>query len=309
MDFALMTEPQMGGTFDDLAAAATWAEDHGFVTFARSDHYYWTGDARRDATDAWITLGGLALLTSRIRLCVLVTPVTFRHPAVIAKSAATVDQMSGGRLDLGVGTGWMEAEHEAFGLPFPPRAERFERLQEAVRYLEEAFADGERTFEGSYYRYSGDARPKPAGVRLVIGGSGKRQTPALAGAHADEYNSFTGPPAELAPKVAAMRRAAEEAGRDPAAVTVSVMGQIHAGVDAAAYRETLRRDAAWRGIDESQLRQRVESSGAPHGTPDQVGEALAALAAVGVEKYYLQRLDVTDLEGLEAVWAAVEAAR
>ena len=309
MDFALMTEPQMGGTYQQMAAAARWAEEQGFVSFARSDHYYTSEDQRSDATDAWVTLGGLARETSTIRLCVLVTPITFRHPGVIAKSAATVDQMSGGRLDLGVGTGWMEAEHEAFGFAFPPWSERFDRLGEAVQYLRTAFADAEGKFEGAHYRFHADARPKPSGTRMIIGGSGPRRTPALAGRYADEYNSFAGPASNLVPRVAAMRNAAEEAGRDPGSIGVSVMGQIHAAPDAASYRELLAKEAARRNVEVTEVEGRIESSGVPYGTPDQVGTALARLSEAGVDKYYLQRLDLSDLDGLESVWAAVRAAR
>ena len=202
-----MTEPQLGGTYDQLLDAARWAEGKGLYGFARSDHYYSSRQPVPDATDAFATLAGLARDTSRIRLCVLVSPITFRHPAVIAKTAATIDQMSGGRFDLGVGTGWMELEHEAFGLEFPPTSERFERLVESLEYIKAAFS-GE-SFRGVHYRFEGEAGPKPTGLRLIVGGSGPRRTPTLAGRVAGEYNTFLGLPSDIAPKIAGVRRAAQ----------------------------------------------------------------------------------------------------
>ena len=134
-----MTEPQLGGSYQDLLDTARWAEDHGLAAFARSDHYYWSGEPT-DANDAFTTFGGIARETSRIGLVVLVSPLTFRHPAVIAKAAASLDEMSDGRFDLGIGTGWMELEHEVFGLPFPDWSERFARLEEALPYVQAAHA-------------------------------------------------------------------------------------------------------------------------------------------------------------------------
>jgi len=305
MDFALMTEPQLGGTYDQLLSAARWAENAGLVTFARSDHYYANGDPRPDATDAFATLGGLARETSKIRLAVLVSPITFRHPAVIVKNAATIDQMSGGRFDLGVGTGWMELEHKAFGLPFPPWKERFDRLGEALRYVEHAIGRATGPMAGSYYSLDADVEPKPLNLRLIVGGSGPRKTPALAGAHADEYNHFVGTPEEIGPKVERLKVAAAGAGRDPNSIVVSVMGPVLTGADEARYRSRLEQAAATRGRDPQELEDRWAGAGIPIGPPDRARDALAGLESVGVSRYYLQHLDLGDLSTLDETLEAL----
>ncbi len=307
MQYSLMTEPQLGGTYADLLAAARWTEANGLASMARSDHYYSSRTPTPAATDAFTTLGGLARETTDLRLCVLVSPITFRHPAVIAKAAATVDEMSGGRLDLGLGTGWMELEHHAFGLDFPPWGERFDRLVETLQYLEAAFGDGSGTFSGEYYRFDGNALPKPTGTRIVVGGSGATRTPTLAGIHAHEYNSFIDTPANARPRIEVMRRAAEQAGRDPEAVMVSMMGSVFAAPDQASYRELLDREAAKRNLTPSEFEARMLEEGTPIGTPDRVGDALAALADIGVARIYLQWFDLKDLTGLDQLWSALRA--
>jgi len=305
LDFALMTEPQIGGTYEELLAAARWAEGNGLVGFARSDHYYSSRDPKPDATDAFATLGGLARDTSSIRLSVLVSPITFRHPAVIAKSAATIDQMSGGRLDLGVGTGWMDLEHEVFGLPFPEWPERFERFEESLHYLAAAFGREPAAYEGSYYRLEGDIQPKPSNLPIIIGGSGKSRTPRLAGTFADEYNHFISPAADIAPKIARVRQAAEEAGRDPAGITMSVMGPVLVGADEAEYRANLEAAAAERDRSPEDMEERWAGAGIPIGPPERAQETLAELAAIGVSKMYVQHLDLSDLSGLDPTFAAL----
>jgi F420-dependent oxidoreductase-like protein len=305
MDFALMTEPQLGGTYDELLAAARWAEAAGMVSFARSDHYYSGRDPRPDATDAFVTLGGLARETERIRLCVLVSPITFRHPAVIAKSAATLDQMSGGRLDLGIGTGWMEAEHDAFGIPFPDWAERFDRLEEALGYLQAAFGPDPARFEGAHFRLEAEVGPKPVGIRIVVGGTGPRRTPELAARHADEYNHFLDAPEVIRPKLDVLRAAAVEAGRDPGSITVSVMGQVVTGRTETEYRQALERGAAARGLEPEAWAERLRGHGIPVGPAAAVREELAALAGIGVDRFYLQWLDLADLGGLSATFEAI----
>ena len=307
MDFALMTEPQIGGTYDQILAAARWAEDAGLVSFARSDHYYSNREPRPDATDAFATLGGLARETTSIRLAVLVSPITFRHPAVIAKNAATIDQMSGGRFDLGVGTGWMELEHQAFGFPFPPWRERFDRLEEALRYVEHATGRAEGPMAGSYYTLDAEVHPRPIDLRLIVGGSGPHKTPALAGAHADEYNHFVGRADEIAPKVLRLRSAAKDAGRDPASIVVSVMGPVLTGRDERSYRDLLGKMAAARDRDPDELEQRWADHGIPVGPSRRVRETIAELESVGVSKYYIQHLDLADLSSLDETLEALGA--
>ena len=304
MQFSAMTEPHLGGTYDDLMTMAQWSESNGLASFARSDHYLWTGRTPREpATDAFATLAGLARDTTSIRLAVLVSPITFRHPAVIAKMAATIDEMSGGRLDLGVGTGWMEAEHTAFGLPFWEWSERFARLEEALGYMEAAFGPGHGRFEGQFYQLDEEVSPKPANVRLLVGGSGKSKTPRLAGRHADEYNLFVRPPADLKQRIDVMRQAA---GSRP--VSISVMGGALVGRTQAEYRSLLAKAASEDGKTPEEVEAMFAERGLPHGTPAQAAETIAALEEVGVEKYYLQWLEVSDLDGFAATVEALHSA-
>ena len=295
MRLVLMTEPHLEGTYDDLLFAAQAAERAGLYGFSRSDHFYWTGHPGVPTTDAFSTLAGLARETKRVRLSVLVSPITFRHPAVIAKAAATIDQMSGGRFDLGVGTGWMEAEHTAFGLPFPPRRERFDRLEESLQYLRAAFSGG--SFHGRHYSFEADAQPRPSGINLLVGGSGSEKTPTLAGRLADEYNHFSIAPAELAPKIEVMREAAVAASRNPDDITVSIMGPALLAPNAKRYAEILE-NARFRKVSVKELEAELDAEGAPHGTPERAAEAFAAYAAIGVSKYYLQWVDLPNRDGI-----------
>jgi alkanesulfonate monooxygenase SsuD/methylene tetrahydromethanopterin reductase-like flavin-dependent oxidoreductase (luciferase family) len=294
MKFSLMTEPHMGGTYAQQLESARWAEAEDLVSFARCDHYLSSIDPTPDATDAFAVLAGMARETTNIRLCVLVTPITFRHPAVIAKNAATIDQMSGGRLDLGVGTGWMELEHEAFGMPFPDWPERWDRFEEALDYLDAAFADGRSEYSGKYYTLDAEVTPKPTGIRTVIGGSGKTRTPTLAGSRADEYNFFVCPPDEAAEKVATMRAAA---GKRP--VEATVMGPAMVGRDDRTYAGRLAVAASKRGISSEALESRWANAGIPIGTPNRVAEAVSALEEAGVERIYVQWLDLEDLDTMK----------
>ena len=299
-----MAEPQLGGTYADLARAARRAQESGLVSFARADHYYWSAGPR-PTTDAFTSLGGLTREVDRIRLGILVTPVTFRHPAVIAKSAATLDEMSDGRFDLGVGTGWMEAEHDAFGIPFPPWKERFSRLEESLQYIRAAF-NGE-AYDGAYYRTNADALPRPRNVRIIVGGSGPEKTPLLAGRYADEYNHFAIAPSDLAPKIARMREAAAAAGRDPGWITASVMGPAVVASSESAFANMMAGAARFRNVTVEALTERWSKAGIPMGTPDQVSPAFAAFEQAGVEKYYLQWLDLTDHRGIDELLAAVSS--
>lgn len=287
-----MTEPQLGGTYAELLALARWGEENGMHSFARSDHYYSGREPKPDATDAFATLAGLARETESIRLAVLVSPLTFRHPAVIAKNAATIDQMSGGRLDLGIGTGWMEDEHSAFGLPFPDWSERYERLEEAIEYLRAAFSGEPSEFEGGHYRLDATVRPAPTGLRLIIGGSGAIRTPTLAGEKADEYNCLVAPAEDVASRVEVMRKAAD--GRP---VTATVMGPALVGGSDREYRERLELAAAKRDTSPDELEAKYVKVGIPVGPPHRAAETLSALADAGVSRYYVQWLEPGDLEG------------
>lgn len=289
-----MTEPHLGGTYDQQLAAARWAEEEGLTSFARCDHYLSGSDPTPDSTDAFAVLAGLARDTDNIRLCVLVTPITFRHPAVIAKNAATIDQMSGGRLDLGVGTGWMELEHVSLGLPFPEWPERWDRFEDALDYLDAAFGEGHGKHEGSHYSLNATVRPNPQGLRLVIGGSGPKRTPTLAGQRADEYNFFICPPDEAREKIEVMRQAAGDRAVEP-----TVMGGALVGRTETEFQERLAKGAEARGITPKELEDRYVSNGFPIGTPNRVAETVAALGEAGVQRIYVQWLDLDDLDTMK----------
>lgn len=303
-----MTEPQLGGTYDELLEIATYAERSGLASFTRSDHYYSGQDPKPPATDAFATLAGLARETERIKLTVLVSPITFRHPAVIAKNAVTIDQMSGGRLELGVGTGWMDLEHEAYGMPFPPWKERFERLEEALQYLKAAFADDPSHFRGDYYSLDGEIYPKPTSeIPIIVGGSGPVKTPRLAGIYADEYNHFVSTLDELSPKLERVRRAAQSAGRDPDSIKVSMSGPVVVAPDEASYRHVLAKRAADRDVEVDAYEERLAGIGVPMGPPERVGERMAALEKFGVGRYYLQyfHLDLDEMKNDVEVMTAL----
>ena len=310
MEIALMTEPQAGGTYEDLLALARWAAEHGLDAFARSDHYLDTqGSAPTVATDALATVAGLARETERIRLVVLVSPITFRHPAVLAKTAATIDQMAAGRFALGVGTGWMEREHRAFGMEFYNRRERFTRLGEVLGYLRAAFHGG--AYSGEYYRLEDfPVLPRPSrGLEIIVGGAGLSRTPALAGRFADEYNLMMADTNVIRTRIAAMRNAARSEGRDPDAIRVSAMAWLVVGSDERDYRERLGEGGAALGLSADEYEALLERQSVPRGTPDQLASQMSALAGVGVERIYLEMLEPLPEIDTERLRVTVEAIR
>jgi len=302
MELGLMVEPQMGGSYADLVSLAKWAEASGFDTFARSDHYFSSG-APPHVTDALTSLGGLAHETQRIKLTALVTPITFRHPGVIAKTASTLSEMSDGRFELGVGTGWMELEHEVFGIRLPPLGERFDRLEQALAYLWTAFGRRTGGFHGSHYGLADvDVLPQVGtAAPIVIGGSGMKRTPALAGTYADEYNMFVTGQSVLDARLAVMRRAATEAGRDPDRIKLSMAVSPVVGDDAADYAERLAERASARDMTPEEYETVLDERHIPHGTADLVGEQFDEMASWGVDRVYLQQFEPLDGIDLDAV--------
>jgi alkanesulfonate monooxygenase SsuD/methylene tetrahydromethanopterin reductase-like flavin-dependent oxidoreductase (luciferase family) len=295
MEFGLMVEPQVGGSYAELRDLARWAEDQGLDAFARSDHLLNHEDSA-PSTDALTTYGGLAEATDSIQLAVLVTPLTFRHPAVIVKTAATLDEMSSGRFALGVGTGWMQSEHDAFGLDLPPLAQRFDRLGETLAYLRAAFHSS-GGFDGQYYRLDPiDVLPRPANLPIVIGGGGARKTPTYAGQFADEYNLFVTDRATLDDRISVMRSAALAAGRNPDAIKVSLMGPAVVAPDEASYRAMLERRGARRDQTADEYEASLEDLNVPHGTPDRAHASIEVLRSIGIHRYYVQ-----DFRGLGSV--------
>jgi F420-dependent oxidoreductase-like protein len=300
----IFTEPQQGADYATLLSVARAAEELGFDAFFRSDHYLtMAGSGLPGPTDAWITLAGLAVQTSRIRLGTLMSPVTFRLPGPLAIAVAQVDQMSGGRAELGLGTGWFDAEHAAYGIPFPPLAERFARLEEQLKIVTGLWetAEGDTfSFSGTHYSLSGSpALPKPVQrprPPVLIGGAGQRRTPRLAASFADEYNI---PFASVADSTAAfdrVRRACQEAGRDPGSLVYSAAQTVCCGRDEA----ELARRAEATGQQLAGLRQTGLA-----GSPAEIVDKLGLFAEAGATRAYLQVLDLHDLGHLELIAAEV----
>jgi F420-dependent oxidoreductase-like protein len=300
----IFTEPQMGATYDDLLALARRTEEDGFDAFFRSDHFLTMGgDGLPGPTDAWVTLAGLARETSRIRLGTLMSSATFRLPGPLAIAVAQVDRMSGGRIEFGIGAGWFEAEHRAYGIPFPETGERFDRLEEQVAVISGLWGTppGETfDFDGAHYRLSGSpALPKPVqdgGVPILIGGHGAKRTPRLAARYAAEFNVPFSSADDNARLFAGVRAACEEAGRDPASLVYSAAVTVCVGKDDA---EVARRAAA---IGRTPGEWGASDVG---GTPAEVVDKLGRYAEAGAERAYLQVLDLSDLDHLDLIAAEV----
>jgi F420-dependent oxidoreductase-like protein len=294
----IFTEPQQGASYDDQLAVARKTEECGFDAFFRSDHYLamGAGDGLPGPTDSWITLAGLARETSRIRLGTLVTSATFRNPGVLAISVAQVDQMSGGRVELGLGAGWFAGEHRAYGIEFPETAARFDRLQEQLELITGLWETpvGKRyDFAGRHYTIADSpALPKPVQSPhppLIIGGAGKKRTPALAVKYAAEFNANFKPVEEAAGLFRRVRAACSTAGRDPETLTLSVAQTTAVGRNDA----EVRRRCEAGGID-------VDSD-ALIGTPAEIVDRLGRYEAEGAARAYLQIRDLTDLDHLDLI--------
>ncbi|MFD3676805.1 LLM class F420-dependent oxidoreductase [Streptomyces sp. NPDC058613] len=302
MDLRIFTEPQQGASYDTLLSVAKATEDLGFDAFFRSDHYLRMGsaDGLPGPTDAWITLAGLARETKRIRLGTLMTAGTFRLPGVLAIQVAQVDQMSGGRVELGLGAGWFEDEHKAYGIPFP--AERMARLEEQLAIVTGLWAtEPGSTFDyaGSHYQVENSpALPKPAQAKVpvLIGGHGAKRTPRLAARYADEFNMPFASIADSERQFGRVREAAEQAGREPGDLVYSNALVVCVGKDDA---EVTRRAAAI-GRDVEDLR-----ANGLAGSPAEVVEKIGAYAETGSSRVYLQVLDLDDLDHLELISAQV----
>jgi probable F420-dependent oxidoreductase, Rv1855c family len=302
MDLRIFTEPQQGASYVDLLRVAQAAERLGFDAFFRSDHYLSMGDSDGlpGPTDAWLTLAALARETSRIRLGTLVSPATFRLPGPLAISVAQVDRMSGGRVELGLGAGWYEAEHTAYGIPFPDLPERFDRFAEQVEVVYGLL----NTPLGTTYSYRGEhyeltdspALPKPVQTPhppLILGGSGRKRGAALAARFADEFNVGFDPLDETGAAFDRVRAAAEDTGRT---LVYSAAQVLCVGRDAA----ELSRRAAAIGRDVAELR-----ANGLAGSPAEVVDKIGTFAGIGATRMYLQVLDLADLDHLELVASEV----
>jgi F420-dependent oxidoreductase-like protein len=305
MQLRIFTEPQQGADYSTLLRVAKATEELGFDAFFRSDHYLKMGPVSGlpGPTDAWITLAGLATATERIRLGTLVSPVTFCLPGPLAVSVAQVDQMSGGRVELGLGTGWFDAEHAAYGIPFPPLGVRFSMLEEQLAIITGLWTTpvGQKfSYSGQHYSVTDSpALPKPAQQPkppVIIGGGGQKRTPRLAAAYADEYNAafdaVTGTQAAF-DRVSA---AVEAAGRPASSMIYSTAQVVCCGRDEA----ELKRRAEAIGREPDELR-REGLAGSPAEVVDKIGQ----FGAIGAKRMYLQILDLDDIEHLELIAAAV----
>jgi F420-dependent oxidoreductase-like protein len=305
VDLRIFTEPQQGATYDDLLRVAQATEECGFDAFFRSDHFLAMGvPGEPGPTDSYVTLAGLARETSRIRLGTLVTSATFRLPGPLAVAVAQVDQMSGGRVELGLGTGWFEAEHQAYGIPFPAVSERFDRLAEQLEILTGLWTTpaGERySFTGTHYTVvDSPALPKPVQQPhppVIVGGKGKRRTPELAARFATEFNVPFATVDDVAAQFARVDRACAEAGRDPATLARSVAQMTCVGRDDA---EVARRAEAV-GMKVDELNE-FDLTGTVAQVVDQLG---TWQERTGLSRFYLQILDLADLDHLELIAAEV----
>jgi len=301
MELRVFTEPQQGASYDDLLAVAQESERLGFGAFFRSDHYLTMGgDGLPGPSDAWITLAGIARETSTIRLGTLMTSATFRHPGPLAIAVAGVDRMSGGRVELGLGAGWFEAEHTAYGIPFPDTGERFDRLEEQLAVVTGLWGSGgDFSFEGEHYTVrDSPGLPKPAQEMppVLIGGGGKRRTPALAARYADEFNLPFMPFEAGLEQNDRVRRACETIGRDPATMRFSSALVLCVGADEA----DVARRAASIGREVGELRENGLA-----GTVDEVVDKIGRYADSGQSRLYLQTLDLHDLDHLRLVASEV----
>jgi F420-dependent oxidoreductase-like protein len=305
MRFRIFTEPQEGATYDDQLAVARLAEDLGFDAYFRSDHYisFFEGGGLPGPTDAWITLAGLARDTTRLRLGTLVSPVTFRLPGPLAIAVAEVDAMSGGRVELGLGAGWNDREHAAYGIPFPATGERFDLLEEQLAVITGLWGTpvGETfSYSGAHYTIDDSpALPKPVqqpGPPIVMGGFGPTRTPQLAARYANEFNAAFAPPDAFPELVERARAACEAIGRDPASLPTSIANTVVCGSDDA---EVARRAAA--------IGRDVETAKAAHfaGTPAEVIDRIGVYREAGAETVYFQVLDLHDLDHLRLLAAEV----
>jgi F420-dependent oxidoreductase-like protein len=303
MDLRIFTEPQQGASYADLLRVAQASEAAGYDAFFRSDHYLAMGvSGEPGPTDAWTTLSALAVQTERIRLGTLVTAATFRLPGPLAIAVAQADQMSGGRVELGLGAGWFEAEHTAYGIPFPVRGERFARLAEQLEIITGLWAApaGETySFSGQYYTLTDSpALPKPARkVPVIVGGKGPRRTPALAARFADEFNVAFAPLDVVSVQFERVAQACADAGRDPAQLVRSCAHTLVIGATSA---DVARRGESL-GLSADEL-----STDPLAGTPAQIVDQLGRWREqTGITRVYLQVLDLADLGQLDLVAAEV----
>lgn len=309
MRYAIMIEPQQGLSYDDILAVALAAERAGIETFFRSDHYSSFPDAGLGTTDAWATTAGLARDTTTVRLGVLVSPAIFRLPGPLAKTVATVHEMSGGRVEVGLGAGWHEGEARQFGIPFPPVGERMDMLEEYATVVRGLWQQPPGwSFEGKHYRVS-DAlfapRPDDGGrppIHVVMGGDGKPRSCRLAAEHADEYNVVFATPERVRTAYDGIRRACDRRGRDADEIVRSALCGVLVGADEADYRRRQQRQDEVLGDSDVGVEPPADRAGRwLLGTPEQALERVAELEAAGVQRIVLHDYLPDDLDMIELI--------
>jgi len=314
MRLCLMIEGQENVTWEQWLALADACEQHGLEGLFRSDHYLSVfGQLGRGSLDAWATLAGLAARTRRIRLGTLVSPATFRHPSLLAKTAATVDHISGGRVELGLGAGWYEAEHRAFGFEMPPSGTRLDLLAEQLEIVTRSWESGSFSFSGAHYRLE-DVNPLPKPLQrprptLLVGGAGGPRSAELAARFADEYNTTAATIDDCKQRHGKLASAWQQAGRDPDSLRFSLMTATVVGRDRSELRDRLARVLERTGSGE---RPEDLLANPPErwivGTVDEVVERLHALEAAGVNRVMLQHLAHDDLDMVALLGSAVAPA-
>jgi F420-dependent oxidoreductase-like protein len=300
MELRVFSEPQQGATYDEILALALTAEEGGFGAFFRSDHYLKMGsnEGLPGPTDAWITLAGLARDTTQIRLGTLLTAATFRLPGPLSIAIAQVDVMSEGRVEVGLGAGWYEAEHIAYGIPFPALGERFKKLEEQLKILTglwDTRIGDEFNFQGEYYSlFNSPALPKPIQQPrppIIVGGKGPRLTPRLAARFADEFNVPFSTFEVCESQFKLVDAACETIGRAPDSMIRSAALVLCCGQDDS---EVARRASRLGGVPENAGHWLI-------GTPTQVVEKIEHFGELGISRLYLQVMDLKDLEHVRLV--------
>ena len=295
MRLALMIEGQEGVTWAEWVALASACEKHGVDALFRSDHYVSGFDETRPVLDAWTTIGGLAARTTRLELGTLVSPATFRHPAVLARAAATADEISGGRVTLGMGAGWMEREHDAYGFEFGTARERVAHFGEQLEIVHRLLREDHVDHEGERYRLRDAPGLHRPNLPLLVGGSAKPGTTIPAVRFADEYNTLFGTLSEIRARRQALDEACQRAGRDPATLRYSLMAPCVLGRDEREVLESAARIGARFGREPAEVMERYGRHG-PVGTPEQAVERLKQIEEAGYERVMLQHLEHRDLD-------------
>jgi len=290
-----MIEGQEDVTWDDWVALASACEEHGVEALFRSDHYLSGFDEERHVLDAWATIAALAARTTKLELGTLVSPATFRQPAVLVRSAATADEISGGRVTLGLGAGWHQREHEAYGFAFPSTRERIARFGEQLEIAHRLLHEDRVDFDGIYYRLDGAPGLQRPELTLLVGGSAKPGTALPAAKFADEYNVLFGSLDEARTRIQALDEACEQQGRDPSSLRRSLMAPLVVGRDERELQESARRVGSRFGRDPQEVLDRYARNG-PVGTVEQVVERLRQIGDLGYDRVMLQHLAHRDLD-------------